>query len=192
MNVDTFATKKAKTNKTLLLLAAVFLLPVLLAKLALQQQWFNPSVTNRGQLLQPTLALQSLLSEQTPKWRLLYLLGEDCEQSCDNALYSIKQVWTALGRKMPRAEAIVLITEQSDQQAIRHLSKDPDIHLLSVEKTELKRAFSQPAHNSIFLVDTLNNAVLRYPTYQQKQQALMSSRDILSDLRKLLKLSRIG
>jgi hypothetical protein len=34
--------------------------------------------------------------------------------------------------------------------------------------------------------------MLRYPLYQLRQDAVMGSRDVLSDLRKLLKLSRIG
>ena len=42
------------------------------------------------------------------------------------------------------------------------------------------------------LVDTLNNAMLRYPTYEDKKAAVQSSRDILADVKKLLKLSRIG
>jgi hypothetical protein len=34
--------------------------------------------------------------------------------------------------------------------------------------------------------------MLRYPLQEQQEQAVMHSRDILADLKKLLKLSRIG
>jgi hypothetical protein len=41
-------------------------------------------------------------------------------------------------------------------------------------------------------VDTLNNGMLKHPLYKNKEEAVQGSRLILSDVRKLLKLSRIG
>ncbi len=43
-----------------------------------------------------------------------------------------------------------------------------------------------------FVADTLGNVILRYPLQTDKEQAILDSRDILSDMRKVLKLSRIG
>ena len=46
--------------------------------------------------------------------------------------------------------------------------------------------------NTVLVVDTMNNAMLRYAIPASRKQAIMGSRDILADVRKLLKLSRIG
>ena len=61
------------SKKTLIIMVAVFVLPVILAKLALENDWFNQGATNKGALLQPTIDVSSLLDGTEPKWRLLYV-----------------------------------------------------------------------------------------------------------------------
>jgi hypothetical protein len=51
---------------------------------------------------------------------------------------------------------------------------------------------SQLATNSVYIVDTQNNAMLFYQIKLERQDAVMESRNMLADMRKLLKLSRIG
>lgn len=192
MAVDISTSVPSSNKSTLLLLIAAFVVPVLLAKLALQQDWFNRAATNKGELMEPGLSISSVLTAQQPKWRVLYMLPAHCTQSCENALYSIKQVWTALGRKMERVEAMVVATEQSDSRALAEIATDASTQLLMVESQRLEQLFSGVSRDAIFLVDTLNNVILRYPLQHEQQQAVLKSRDILADLRRLLKLSRIG
>jgi hypothetical protein len=45
---------------------------------------------------------------------------------------------------------------------------------------------------SIFIADTLDNVILRYELQIDPKKSVLDSRDILSDMRKVLKLSRIG
>lgn len=182
-----------KTNKsTLLLLALAFLLPVGLAKLALENDWFNRASTNKGELLEPSFSIQPLLADQEPKWRLMYRLPQQCNVQCDNALYSIKQVHQALGKHMGRATTLVIASDDSDQDTLATLSDDSTINLLKVQQQNVNQVFKDAPADGIFLVDTLGNVILRYPLQQEKQQAVLKSRDVLADLRKLLKLSRIG
>lgn len=185
--------KTASSKKlTAVLLILVFGLPVLLAKLALDNDWFNRGSTNRGELLQPVVDMSVVLEQQAPKWRLLYTLPANCDMRCENAIYSMHQVWIALGKESDRAEAIVLITENSDRTAAQNLKAEASIQTLEVGKENVNKMFNSVSGNGIFLVDTLNNAMLRYPVFSERQDAVMSSRDMLSDVRKLLKLSRIG
>ncbi|GAB3014491.1 hypothetical protein [Bowmanella dokdonensis] len=177
-------------KKTILLVALAFLVPVLLAKLALEQDWFNKASTNKGQLLNPPLDLSVL--DGTQRWRLLYILPEDCDKACENALISINQVWMALGREQDRAEPVVIATEVSDDRPAEHLQQFPNIRLLTSSQQVVKQVFKDVPTDGIFLVDTMNNVILKYPLQQEQQQAVLHSRDILADLRKLLKLSRIG
>ena len=55
-------------------MVAVFVLPVVLAKLALENDWFNKASTNKGALLEPTINLTTLLEDSSPTWRLLYVM----------------------------------------------------------------------------------------------------------------------
>ena len=60
-----------RNRRSLLLLMAVFILPILLAKLALDNQWLNLGVTNQGKLLTQPLTLKDLgisESELAKQW----------------------------------------------------------------------------------------------------------------------------
>lgn len=181
-------------NKSLMFLfAAVFLLPVILAKLALDNGWFNQAATNKGVLLAPPVDMSALdTSDTEPKWKLLYVLPEICESKCENALYSIAQVRSALGKESDRAEVVVVVHEKSNQGQLSQLQKKSNIRLLSVNIKSLQQVFKDNDTDGIFIADTLDNVILRYPLQQEKEQAVLHSRDILSDMRKVLKLSRIG
>jgi hypothetical protein len=179
-------------SKTPILLVVVFVLPVILAYLALQFDWFNKSATNRGELLTPPLDLSLVEAELTPKWRLLYVLPEHCEQQCENALYSINQIWIALGKESDRVEPLVLVDENSDILKEPKLSQYPQVKWLNTNRQNVNKVFKDGATDGIFIVDTLGNIILKYPLKQQQEEAIQQSRDILADLRKVLKLSRIG
>jgi hypothetical protein len=186
------ATKK--NNRTmLLLLAAVFILPVLLAKLALDNGWFNQAATNKGELISPPVDMSVLqLSQQEPKWKLMYVLPEVCAADCENALYSITQVRSALGKHSDRAEVVVIAHEKSNLAQLTLLKEKQDVRLLTTDLNSLQQVFNETTTDGIFIADTLDNVILRYPLHIDKEQAILHSRDILSDMRKVLKLSRIG
>jgi hypothetical protein len=174
------------SKKTLIIMVAVFVLPVVLAKLALENDWFNKASTNKGALLEPTINLTTLLEGSSPTWRLLYVMPAQCDSRCENALFSINQVWLALGKESDRAQALVLATPTSDANALASLVDYPNVATLSVDDT------AQLASQSVYVVDTLNNAMLFYQISDDKEEAVMESRNMLADIKKLLKLSRIG
>jgi hypothetical protein len=183
-----------KSNKGLILtFIAVFTLPVILAKLALDNNWFTQAATNKGELLQPSLDMSNLLLEHdSKKWKLLYILPAQCDVSCENAIYSLTQLHNALGKEQDRAESIVIALEDSDAKAIAAMAGNRHLRVLTSDQQSVNQVFQQLTTNGIFIADTLNNIILRYPTQIDPQQAVLHSRDILSDMRKVLKLSRIG
>ena len=183
---NTASQNSAASKKTLLLMIAVFVVPVILAKLALENDWFTKAATNKGQLLSPTIDMTSVLNQADPKWRLVYVLPSQCDAVCENALFSINQVWLALGKESDRAEALVLTHETSDKDALSALSEYPNVATLEA------KTFSGLEDNSVYIVDTQNNAMLFYQIKSDRKEAVMESRDMLADMRKLLKLSRIG
>ena len=174
------------SKKTLIIMVAVFVLPVVLAKLALDNDWFTKGATNKGQLLAPTIDMSALLKDAEPKWRLLYVMPNKCDSVCENALFSINQVWLALGKESDRAQALVVTTPSSDQAAIDALTDYPFVETLSVTSP------TALAYSSVYIVDTQNNAMLFYEIKDDRKDAVMESRNMLADMRKLLKLSRIG
>lgn len=176
------------SKKTLILMVVVFVLPVVLAKLALDNDWFNRGATNKGNLLSPTVDVSSLIEGTEPKWRLMYVLPAECNKVCENALFSINQVWLALGKESDRAEPLVLVTPSSDKQALNALAAYPNVRTVQVND----KPTNILAEQSVYIVDTLNNAMLYYRVDGDRQVAVMESRNMLADIKKLLKLSRIG
>lgn len=184
--------KSAFTSRTnMILLLVAFILPVGLAKFALDNQWFTPASTNKGELLSPVVDLSGLLQEQAPKWRLVYLVPAQCNEACENALISIHQVWVALGKESDRAEALALLTPGSDTSAITKINQKAHLKTLMMPEASVSASLDEQ-YVGILIVDTLNNAMLHYPLEASQQEAVMRSRDILYDMKKLLKLSRIG
>lgn len=179
---------------TVLALIVVFILPVILAKFALENEWFNKASTNRGQLLNPIIEAGELfvIEGEEPHWRLAYTVPTVCDVACENAIFSISQVRTAVGRQMDRVDAVFLVTESSDQKAVTNLETNNYGKLLKTNSQSVNNLFKDVDNSAIFIVDTLGNVILKFDSTLDREQAIMDSRDILADLRKLLKLSRIG
>ncbi len=183
---------QSKPKRSLMVLFAAFILPVVLAKLALEQNWFEQGATNKGELLQPVETLTPLLADQAPKWRVMYVMPAQCNTECENAIYAIQQVWMALGKETDRAQPAVFISANSDARARQILHEFEHVNAINLNAQQSAALLDNQVNQHIFLVDTQGNAMLRYPVFSLRQDAVMASRDILSDLRKLLKLSRIG
>ncbi|GAB55373.1 hypothetical protein GPUN_1249 [Glaciecola punicea ACAM 611] len=184
--------QNTKNKRSLLLLIAVFVLPVIFAFMALKLDWFNQAVTNRGELLQPVIEASSLVNESDTKWHLLYIIPDICDLACDNALYAVKQIFMATGKHADRVNALFIYSDTSSAEAVAKAKAFTSADVLNKSNENVSEVFKNTDINAIFISDTLHNVVLRYPVTTDKEQAIMDSRDILADLKKLLKLSRIG
>lgn len=187
-NVDNSATNK----RTLVMLVLIFVVPVILAKLALDGDWFNKGVTNNGDLLSTPLDFDLLHPKREKKWYLTYISSRPCLNQCENALYSLSQIWTALGRKQDRVTTAIMLTDEAQRNIARRLEGSPKLQFVPVSTEQVTNAFGKTDVEGIYIVDALGNVILTYPLHGDKQEAVLASRDILSDMRKLLKLSRIG
>jgi len=88
------------SKKTLIIMVAVFVLPVVLAKLALDNDWFTKGATNKGNLLAPTIDMSALLKDAEPKWRLLYVMPETCDRTVLRRWSSLRL--QAIKKRSPR------------------------------------------------------------------------------------------
>ena len=157
----TETTTKNNNKRLLLILLAVFVLPVLLAKFALEFEWFNKGATNKGQLLEPALDFTSLNVTDSNKWRIVYVLPNHCDVQCENALFSLNQIHTALGKEMDRVDAVVVWTQNSDGQKVANLGEQKLIKLLMVDDQNVNNVFKDVSTDGIFITDTLDNVILR-------------------------------
>lgn len=188
------------------LLAAVFLLPPMVAYVLFFVD-FRPAVGgNYGDLITPARPMQDLalktmdgrsfqLSELKQKWTLLYVGGRQCGDTCGQNLYKINQVRLAQGKNIKRVSSVFIAPESMSAPEVDEIArKYPNILILlagpDVFMTlwkQLGGADGQVLHGpeQVYIVDPLGNLMMSYQTG-------IDPDGIRKDLKKLLKLSQIG
>ncbi|MBA55860.1 MAG: hypothetical protein CMK89_15505 [Pseudomonadales bacterium] len=200
-------------RKTFLIALSIFVIPFL-AALLLHKTGLYTSVgtTNRGELISPPAAFDAIeLSDQnkepiTPdslkkKWWMVYVMPNTCNEACENSLYQIRQIHAALGPEQNRVATMLIATHPLDAKYQTLIEQEfPHLRVAYTEDAELESWFSetnnQPLQTRqtgyIYLVDTMGAVFMYYPTYEDEQESILKGRDMLKDLQKVLKLSKIG
>lgn len=184
---------RARNLRTVALLAALFLIP-LLAAFALYYggSWRPAGSTNHGELIEPVRPLPRIdaayaATTFTHAWSLVYIGAGDCDESCRNTLYVMRQTYLGLNNDMNRVQRVLVATGGSAAQ-LRARAEDG---LVVVDATgnkaqALLQQFPASARaHSIFIVDPLGNLMMGF-------DARANPRGLREDLLKLLKLSNIG
>lgn len=175
---------------SLLLLITVFVLPLLLAKLALDNQWLKLGVTNQGKLLSQSLTLEDLGLKQpafAQQWLIMYRLPEICPQLCLHNIETVHNSYVALGKDMPRVAALLINNNIFSAQQYQQLAKS-QWHLVPLTP---KITTLLPAPQ-VLIADPLGNIILQYQLPQEVAQQNDFSKAIIADMKKLLKYSKVG
>ena len=190
---------RRRGRQVLLILAALFLLPVVVAfALYYGKLWRPAASASKGQLIQPVqpLAVAGLRhADGTPagadvftgKWTLIYIGDGACDADCRTALVFGRQTRLALNNEMTRVQRVFLAT--GNCCAADYFSREqPGLVALDASAPGAQALVAQfPAEhrNSLYIVDPLGNLMMRH-------DAAHTSNDLLTDLKKLLRLSHIG
>lgn len=179
-----------KSRKNLLLLFSIFVVPVVLAKLALDNDWFNKASTNSGELLKQELSITQLdLNDASlqKKWLIIYRLPTPCDDNCKQTIYGINQTFISLGREMDRVIPLGLYAAELNTDDLGVLKEKFWKFNLVTDASKDQLESSQ-----VYVSDPLGNVILKYAAPKSDQEVLAIGKAMLSDLRKLLKYSRIG
>jgi len=199
---------QAKSRQKLLLIFAIFFVPLLLATLWLQMvrtgggSWGN---TSRGTLIKPAVPLTEFsvpargaaepfdLAAARGLWTLLYLPVGDCLDVCQRNLYHMRQVRLALNHRMDRVQRVV-VANTPEQLAADLLTEYPGMHVLDgdalqkaalTDQVRAAEAALPEISDGIYLIDPLGNLMMRFA-------ADLPPKSMLKDIKHLLKVSRIG
>lgn len=176
-----------KSRRSLLLLLLAFILPVLLAKLALENQWFDYGVTNQGDLMEQPMTLEDIGLDQQEKWLVIYSLPENCDNQCLQTLKGIENTYFALGRETPRVTPVALSHSPFNAQQLNKLNAQ-HWQILDAPAAALQTLSVE----QIYVSDPLGNIVIRYQRPDTEADISSFGKAMLGDLKKLLKYSRIG
>jgi len=172
----------------LLLLALVFFGPLIVAIALYFGGGVKDAQVNYGRLMEPPITLEAKQHFDLGirgRWTLLYVGQRTCEEECQNALVDIRQIRLATGREIDRIERVVW-TEVPLESTI--LDEHPGLVALtptSETASALQGAVAQLDATHIYIIDPIGNIILDYTANPDRKA-------FLKDLRKLLKLSRIG
>lgn len=197
---DNTAIQVQRSNTTLWILLASFLVPAFLA----YGYFFlgdRPSISSNGELISPVIDIEEfamrnaegdvLTREQlTPKWRMYYFVPSSCDEKCRASLYNMRQINVALGKNKNRVEHVIVHLGLPNEEFVSHLTAE---HETSVRTYVDEKALpSKPGQNInysdgryIYLMDPLGNVMMRFSDE-------LNPKLILKDINKLLKISRIG
>lgn len=164
----------------------VAIVPLLVAwGLALMGQQLGFDTKNHGELMPAGIEVpDSLAAEFDGKWGLL-MLSKHCETPCQQQLYRMQQLHTAMGKDIQRVQPLWLtdretgvLPDKIDFRQVRH------IHQAEAVAWFDRRQLAWQDH-SIWLVDPHGILVMRFAPG-------LEGKHILADIDWLLKASHIG
>jgi hypothetical protein len=181
-------------------LAVLFMGPLIVAwALYFGGGWRPSGTTNHGIFVEPPVTLPEVrIADSGPdgsdgdlrgRWTMLYLDGGKCADRCREALDLSARVRLALGRRMARVQRAYIaegaggteVLPESQADLMVASASQPGIaDILAALPPDLPRDGTE-----ILLVDPLGNLMMRFPIADDPK-------GMLEDIKKLLKLSRIG
>ncbi len=205
MNTESKVTPGSSGRLVLLLVAAVFFLPVIGAIVLFQSGWRPQSQVNHGELVQPARPLTDTLlttldgramrvSQLQKKWTMLYFGPADCDAGCQRHLYLMRQVHIAQGPESDRVQRVYIITGVATGPGpLNALQKDyPNMQFLTGTADNIRQLAAQfqlPAGSPldrlarVYLVDPAGNFMMSYPADAEGE-------GMRRDLVRLLKISK--
>ncbi|MGG7648775.1 hypothetical protein ACQ4OB_12175 [Pseudomonas sp. ES4] len=123
---------------------------------------------------------------QEDRWQILVTAPKDCSVDCQQLVYLARQIQIGLGRDAGRASHALAMAQPLSSEYDAKLTREyPQLQRYPLSLTEFHKTAGDKAVPQLWIIDPHGNLVLRYdPTVKGK--------DLLNDLRHLLKLSNIG
>lgn len=187
----------------LLVVIGCFVVPLIIAVAGFY--WFpnlflSASTVNHAPLVHPAKPLEAFtnlrlngnqvtLANLQRKWSIVHRLGQSCDQICQTALYNTRQIRLALGKDSKRLQRLLIGSDRSLIEAAAQ--PHPDMaRLLRITggiDNQLAPIAAQYhlTREHAFLIDPLGNVMMVIP-------ADLAPSKLLQDLKKLLRLSKIG
>lgn len=166
-----------KAKSFFLIFIGMAVVPLALAFMMLKFEWYTPGATNKGQFVQADINVA--LEHEKPTWSFVYQPSlAHCDSQCEEQVYGLNQTYIALGKHQKDVKAYVLHPSYE-------LAPESRISVAHKVNEQLSSQF-------LYLVDPFGKVILQYPVGANREQTIQMSKDMLADVKKLLKYARVG
>lgn len=188
---------KPRGQLKLLAIAAVVIGPILIAWLMVKLQIGIPQThNNQSSLVEPELTAQDWQLPLEPvgygaPWRLLVTAPAECDDSCLALVHEARQIHIATGREANRVEHVLALGQPASGELSDQLQHDyPRLEQVPLPLETYRNSLNvHPAAwqqgPQLWVIDPLGRVVLH-------RDADKPGKHLLDDLRRLLKLSKVG
>ncbi|MNH01772.1 hypothetical protein D3C79_609960 [compost metagenome] len=178
---------RARGRLQLILILLMVLGPMILATCMYKLQFWVPEGRNyHGAMIGNGESRADIgITAQDERWQLLVSTPETCAEECQRLVYLARQIQVGLGRDASRASHALAAarTVSSEYQAV--LGREyPQLQRYPLDAQRYIQKVGELGPQ-LWIVDPHGNLVLRY-------DAKVNGKQVLDDLRHLLKLSNIG
>ena len=179
---------RRKGRWQLLLILLMVIGPMVLATFMYKLQfWVPDSRSYHGEMIgngQTRVDIGVQADEM--RWQLLVTAPTACAADCQQLVYLARQLQIGLGRDASRASHALASTQPVSADYDAKLKAEyPQLQRYSLALSTFTKNAAAPGEAQLWIVDPHGNLVLRY-------DAKVKGKDLLNDLRHLLKLSNIG
>jgi len=196
---------KASNRIKIVMVAVIFLTPVVTATVLKLTGWRPAKTGNYGELIQPARPLENVefktpggdqvaISDYQHKWLLVTFGSGACDKVCEENIYKMRQVHIATGKHHKRVKRLLVVTSKVSSNLQKIMKAYPDMTVASEPAKAIRNLGKQlrtkdgtalDGLNRIYLIDPLGNFMM---TYDRNADPSKMRRD----LGRLLRVSHIG
>ncbi|MDD0997607.1 hypothetical protein M5G20_17300 [Pseudomonas sp. TNT2022 ID1044] len=178
--------RKGRVQLLLILLGVIG--PMILATGMYKLQFWVPEGRSyHGELIGNGQTRADLgVQAEEARWQLLVTAPKDCAVDCQQLVYLARQIQIGLGREAGRASHAIAAAQPLNSDYEARLTREyPQLQRYPLDLAMFTKATGDQAAPQLWIIDPHGNLVLRY-------DPSVKGKDLLNDLRHLLKLSNIG
>jgi len=125
-------------------------------------------------------------------WHMMYFMDSDCDKKCEETIYTMRQIKTSFHKESPRITNVLIHFDKNINSEFRGKIKThyANFDRYYADKEVFNQALGYAGNeltekNIVFIVDPIGNVILKYNNEK-------TAKDIISDIKRLLKASHIG
>ena len=125
-------------------------------------------------------------------WHMMFFMNSDCVDDCEETIYTMRQIRTTFHKESPRISNVLIHFDKNISESFQKRIKTHYVNFerYYADKEVFNKALGYSGNemmdkNIIFIVDPIGNVILKY----NKDN---TAKDIMQDIKRLLKASQIG